>query len=374
MRAALFAFVWLVVSLPVHAQDPAAREPFVTPFTFEEMNGKQVLFETDQGPIAIDLRPDLAPNHVGLVMTLVEDGSLDGTTFHRMVHHGIVQGGDPITTDPDRSADYGRGGLGLVEAEFSDLPHVRGTVSSVLVPGDPSSGGSQFLICVVAQPGLDGRHSIWGQVADGMNVVTRISETPVDADGRASERVTIYSATVRDKPPPEVAPFTTELDTELAAFRAVLTTTLGRIAVDFYPDRAPNHVRNFLRLVDAGVYNGIAFHRVVPGFVVQAGHLPTRREPLTERQQRFIQNLDSEFNDISHVRGIVSMARLDDPSSASTSFFICTGIAEELDGVYTAFGIVAEGLDVVAAIEATPTDGETPTTRIEIIDAEVIRR
>jgi peptidyl-prolyl cis-trans isomerase B (cyclophilin B) len=338
------------------------------------MNGKQVLFETDQGPIAIDLRPDLAPNHVGLVMTLVEDGSLDGTTFHRMVHHGIVQGGDPITTDPDRSADYGRGGLGLVEAEFSDLPHVRGTVSSVLVPGDPSSGGSQFLICVVAQPGLDGRHSIWGHVADGMNVVTRISETPVDADGRASERVTIYSATVRDKPPPEVAPFTTELDTELAAFRAVLTTTLGRIAVDFYPDRAPNHVRNFLRLVDAGVYNGIAFHRVVPGFVVQAGHLPTRREPLTERQQRFIQNLDSEFNDISHVRGIVSMARLDDPSSASTSFFICTGIAEELDGVYTAFGIVAEGLDVVAAIEATPTDGETPTTRIEIIDAEVIRR
>ena len=374
VRPVLFAFVWLVAFLPARAQEPAGREPFVTPFTFEEMSGKQVLFETDQGPIAIDLRPELAPNHVGLVMRLVADGSLDGTTFHRMVHHGIVQGGDPITTDPDRTADYGRGGLGLVEAEFSDVPHVRGTVSSVLVPGDPSSGGSQFLICVVPQPGLDGRHTIWGQIADGMNVVTKISETRVDADGRASERVTIHSATVRDKPPPEVPPFTTDSDTELAAFRAVLTTTLGRIAVDFYPDRAPNHVRNFLRLIAAGVYDGTAFHRVVPGFVVQAGHLPTRREPLTDRQQRFIQNLESEFNDTPHVRGIVSMARLDDPSSASTSFFICTDVAEELDGVYTAFGVVVDGLDVVAAIEATPTEGETPTARIEIIDTEVIRR
>lgn len=243
-----------------------------------------------------------------------------------------------------------------------------------MVPGDPSSGGSQFLIRVVPQPGLDGRHIVWGQVADGMNVVTKISETPVDADGRASERVTIHWATVRDKSSPEVPPFTTESDTELAAFRAVLTTTLGRIAADFYPDRAPNHVRNFLRLVAAGVYDGIAFHRVVPGFVVQAGCLPTRREPLTDRQQRFIQNLESEFNDAPHVRGIVSMARLDDPPSASTSFFICTDVAEELDGVYTAFGVVVDGLDVVAAIEATPTDGETPTTRIETIDAEVICR
>ena len=371
---AIVVIAGLVALLPARAQESTGREPFVTPFTLEEMSGKQVVFKIDQGSIAIDLRPELAPNHVGLVMTLAENGSLDGTIFHRMVRHGIVQGGDPITADPDRTTDYGRGGLGLVEAEFSDAHHTRGTVSSVLVPGDPSSGGSQFLICVVPQPGLDGHHTIWGQVADGMDVVTKISETPVDTDGRASERVMIHSATIRDKPPPEVPPFTTESAAELAAFRAVLTTTLGRIAIDFYPDRAPNHVRNFLRLVDAGVYDGIAFHRVVPGFVVQAGHLPTRREPLTDRQQRFIRNLEPEFNDTAHVRGIVSMARLDDPSSASTSFFICTDVSEELDGVYTAFGVVVEGLDVVGAIEATPIDSATPTTRIEIIEADVRRR
>ena len=118
----------------------------------------------------------------------------------------------------------------------------------------------------------------------------------------------------------------------------------------------------------------MAFHRVVPGFVIQSGHLPTRREPLTDRQQRFIQNLEPEFNATEHVRGIVSMARLDDPASATTSFFICTGRSEELDGAYTAFGVVVEGLEVVSAIEATPTAGEAPVNRIEIVNARVVRR
>ena len=369
--AALALLVWLAAAPAPAAQ---AGEPFVTPLTLEEMSGKQAVFETDHGTIAVDLRPDLAPNHVGLVMRLAGEGRFDGTTFHRMVRHGIVQGGDPLTADPARAAEYGRGGLGLVDAEFSDARHVRGAVSAVLAPGQPGSGGSQFFICVVDQPGLDGRHTIWGQVADGMDVVTRISETPVDAEGRAAERVVVRRVTVRDKPPPEVPPFTAETDAELAAFRAVLDTTHGRIAVDMYPDRAPNHVRNFLRLVEAGVYDGIAFHRVVPGFVIQSGHLPTRREPLTDRQQRFVRNLQPEFNDTPHVRGIVSMARLDDPASASTSFFIVTGPAPALDGVYTVFGVVAAGLDVVARIEAAPTEGETPVDRVEIIDAEVTRR
>jgi peptidyl-prolyl cis-trans isomerase B (cyclophilin B) len=370
--AVLTLLVWLAAAVPALAAQ--AGEPFVTPLTLEEMSGKQAVFETDLGAIAIDLRPDLAPNHVGLVMQLAGEGHFDGSTFHRMVRNGIVQGGDPFTSDPERAADYGRGGLGLVDAELSAARHVRGTVSAVVVPGQPGSGGSQFFICIVDQPGLDGQHSIWGQVADGMDVVTRISETPVDAEGRAAERVVVHRVTIRDKPPPEIPPFTTETDAELAGFRAVLDTTHGRVAIDMYPDRAPNHVRNFLRLVDAGVYDGIAFHRIVPGFVIQSGHLPTRREPLTDRQQRFVQNLQPEFNDTRHVRGIVSMARLDDPASASTSFFICTDVASALDGVYTVFGVVVEGLDVVDRIEAVATEGETPVDRVEIIDAEVVRR
>ena len=375
MRACARRALLLLAGLAaVPAFAAQAGEPFVTPLTLEEMSGKQAVFETDLGVIAVDLRPDLAPNHVGLIMRLAGEGRFDGTTFHRMVADGIVQGGDPLTADPARAAEYGRGGLGLVDAEFGAARHVRGAVSAVLAPGRPDSGGSQFLICVVDQPGLDGRHTIWGQVADGMDVVTRISRTPVDADGRAAERVAVRRVTIRDRPPPETPPFTTETDAELAAFRAVLETTHGRIAIDLYPDRAPNHVRNFLRLVDAGVYDGVAFHRVVPGFVIQSGHLPTRREPLTDRQQRFVGNLQPEFNDTRHVRGIVSMARLDDLASASTSFFIVTAAAPALDGVYTVFGVVVEGLDVVDRIEASPAEGETPAERIEIVDAEVVRR
>ena len=101
-------------------------------------------------------------------------------------------------------------------------------------------------------------------------------------------------------------------------------------------------MRQFLRLADAGVYNGMAFHRVAPGFVIQTGALSSRPAPLTEKQQKLVHNLQPEFNDTKHVKGIVSMARGDDPDSASTSFFICTGHVDRarrrLHGVWAGRG------------------------------------
>ena len=346
----------------------------MAPWSLQEMTGKQVVFETDHGTITIDLLPELAPNHVGLVMQLAEEGEFNGTTFHRVVHHGIIQGGDPLTKDPEAVARYGQGGLERVGDEQSGERHTRGAVAATVVPGRPNSGGSQFFISVVDQPALDGQYTIWGQVAEGMDVVTAISETPVDPDGRATERVTLRTATIRDAPPPEPVPFTTESDAELTAYAAVIETSFGSIRVELYPDRAPNHVRNFLRLAEAGVYDGMEFHRVVPGFVIQTGYVPSRRDPLTERQQRLIQTLEPEFNETRHVRGILSMAHGEDPASASTSFFICTDVAEELDDQYTVFGVVVEGLDVVSAIEAVPTEGESPIDRVEVRSARVVRR
>ena len=324
---------WILLLAPFSAvgQDPAPSDLFMTPWSLQEMTGKQVVFETDHGTITIDLLPELAPNHVGLVMQLAEEGQFNGTTFHRVVRHGIVQGGDPLTKDPEAVARYGQGGLERVGDEQSGEPHTRGAVAASVVPGRPNSGGSQFFISVVDQPALDGQYTIWGRVAEGMDVVTAISEIPVDPDGGATERVTLHTATIRDAPPPELVPFTTESDADLAAYAAVIETSFGSISVELYPDRAPNHVRNFLRLAEAGVYDGMAFHRVVPGFVIQTGYVPSRRDPLTERQQRLIQTLDPEFNETRHVRGILSMARDEDPASASTSFFICTDVAEELD-------------------------------------------
>jgi peptidyl-prolyl cis-trans isomerase B (cyclophilin B) len=146
----------------------------------------------------------------------------------------------------------------------------------------------------------------------------------------------------------------------------VLDTGAGPITIEFFVDKAPNTVRQFMRLAAAGVFNGTAFHRVVPGFVIQTGALSSRAAPLSEKQQTLVHNLPPEFSDTKHVKGIVSMARGDAPDSATTSFFICTGTSTALDGQYTAFGRVVDGMAAVDAIEATPRDGEAPRTRMDL--------
>ena len=152
-----------------------------------------------------------------------------------------------------------------------------------------------------------------------MDVVQAISETPVDASGVATARVEIRSVTIRDTPPPVPEPFTTESDAELGAYRAYLDTSLGTITLELLADKAPRHVRQFFKMARGGVYDKIAFHRVAPGFVIQTGALGTRVAPLTPKQQGLAVNLQPEFSDTKHVKGIVSMARGDDPSSSTTS-------------------------------------------------------
>jgi cyclophilin family peptidyl-prolyl cis-trans isomerase len=110
----------------------------------------------------------------------------------------------------------------------------------------------------------------------------------------------------------------------------------------------------------------MAFHRVAPGFVIQTGAEGTRTSAFTEKQRKLVRPLDPEFNDTKHVKGIVSMARGADPGSATTSFFISTGTSTALDGQYTAFGRVIDGMTAVEAIEKAPVNGETPLTRIDL--------
>jgi cyclophilin family peptidyl-prolyl cis-trans isomerase len=360
----------LLLFILAQASKPAA--PFTTALSLEEMTGKQAVVETTAGTFVIDLRPDLAPNHVGYFIKLAQEGAYAGTTFHRVIKLGIIQGGDPFSRDPAKAKLYGTGGLGVLRAEISGEPHTRGAVSAVLQPGKPDSAGAQFFVCVTDQPGLTGKYTVFGRVAEGIDVVQEISLTPATADGLATERVEIRSVTIRDTPPPEPEPFSTESVEELAAYRAVLDTSAGAITIELLPTKAPEHVRAFLRLASAGVYDGTAVHRVVPGFVLQTGSLDTRG-PLTERQQKLVRPLQAEFNDTPHVKGVVSMARGDDPDSALTSFFIVTGPAPSLDGLYTAFARVVGGMEVVAAIEQAPLDGEAPVTRIELKQVQVQR-
>lgn len=324
---------------------------------------KQAVVETSAGTFVIDLTPENAPNQTAYFMKVAAEGAYDGTIFHRVIRYGMVQGGDPISKDPARRAQYGTGGLNLVKAEARAPKMTRGSVAAVMVPGRPDSAGAQFFIALADQPALDGRYTVFGQVSDGMDVLMKISETPVDATGLASERVEIRHVAIRDMAP---EPFVNETAQELGGYRALLDTSAGAITVEFFADKAPSTVRQFMRLAAAGVYDGMAFHRVSPGFVVQTGFLGSRAAALTEKQQKLVRPLAPEFNDTKHVKGIVSMARGDDPGSATTSFFIVTGTSMALDGQYTAFGRVVDGTAAVEAIESTPRDGETPRARIEL--------
>jgi peptidyl-prolyl cis-trans isomerase B (cyclophilin B) len=332
---------------------------------------KQAVVETTAGTFVIDLDAGAAPNTVAYFMRIAAEGGYDGTTFHRMVKYGLVQGGDPLSKDPARRAQYGTGGLNVLKDEARAPKVTRGSVAAVTIPNKPDSAGQQFFIAVVDQPGLDGKYTVFGHVSDGIEVVQKISETPVDDKGLATERVGISKVTIRDTPP---EPFVNETAAELGAYRAVLDTSAGPITIEFFPDKAPVHVRQFMRLAAAGVYDGMAFHRVAPGFVIQTGALSSRAAPLTERQQKLVHPLQPEFTDTKHVKGIVSMARGDDPASATTSFFICTADAPALDGKYTVFGRVVDGMAAVETIEASPRNGETPINRIDLKNVRVERK
>ena len=334
---------------------------------------QQAVLDTTAGPIVMDLLADKAPNHVALFIKTAESGGYDGTTFFRMIKYGIVQGGDPVTKDPSARARYGTGGLNLLKPEMTEEKQTRGAVSATLIPGKADSAGTQFFIAVTDQPGIDGKYTIFARVVEGMLAVQKISETAVDDMGLAIDRVVVNKVTIRDKPAETPEPFSTEPVDELARYRAVLDTSVGEITLSFTPDKAPNHVRNFLRLAQAGVYDGMSFHRVVKGFVIQSGHLPTRG-PLSETQQKYVRQMRAEFNDQLHDKGTLSMARLAEPDSATTSFFIVTGRAQALDGKYSAFGKVESGLDVVEKIEAVAVNGEEPQQRVELRRVTVVKR
>lgn len=364
MLRALVAFVLLA------SQAQPAPAFFQNTLPLDQMTGKQAVVQTSAGTIVLQLLPDVAPNHVGYFIKQARDNAYNGTIFHRVIRYGIIQGGDPLSKDPSKAAQYGSGGLGVLKAEINAEKHTAGAVSAVLLPGKRDSAGAQFFICATDQPALDGQYTVFARVVDGLDIVQQISAVDADAEGRPKTRVVIESVTIRDAPPD---PFVHDTVAELAKYHVTLETTRGLIDLELLPDKAPETVRSFLRLVDAGVYDGVAVHRVVPNFVIQTGALSYRDKPLTEKQQKLVHNLPPEFSDTPNVPGLVSMARGDDPGSGSTSFFICIGECHSLDGKYTAFARVIGPMDAVTAIAAVPVDGETPKEPI-VLRRAIVRK
>jgi peptidyl-prolyl cis-trans isomerase B (cyclophilin B) len=145
-----------------------------------------------------------------------------------------------------------------------------------------------------------------------------------------------------------------------------LETNRGNMVAELWPDVAPKHVRNFLDLAYSGFYDGVLFHRVWPGFMIQGGD-PTTRDPkasATFGTGNGPRTLKAEFNAKRHTRGVLSMARGGDVNSASCQFFVMHAAAPDLDGKYSAFGTLLDGLDTLDKIATAPgTTIETGTIR-----------
>jgi peptidyl-prolyl cis-trans isomerase B (cyclophilin B) len=163
---------------------------------------------------------------------------------------------------------------------------------------------------------------------------------------------------------------------------AVISTNFGDMVVEFYPDLAPMHVESFIALTNEEYFNGTTFHRVIPGFVIQGGDPNSRNENrMTHgtggRAGKFfgIGNeedpstwlIPQEFNPTPHVKGILSMARTNDPNSASSQFFVCHDNANFLDNNYTVFGKVIDGLDIIDMIANVAKDqNDNPLEKVEM--------
>lgn len=155
---------------------------------------------------------------------------------------------------------------------------------------------------------------------------------------------------------------------KMAEIKAVIETKFGDIELRFFPEVAPNHVNNFIELAKKGFYDGTTFHRVIPGFMIQGGD-PNSKSP--DKSKHGIggpgYTVKAEFNDKSHKRGTLSMARAANPDSAGSQFFICVADSPFLDKQYTVFGEVISGMEVVDKIVSQPRDRrDNPNERIEM--------
>ena len=188
LHTAMLVLVVFFVADNSHAFFENARHRNFNKQEIQIMEQTTATIETKFGEITLKFFPDVAPNHVKSFIDLANDGFYNGTTFHRVVPGFVIQGGDPNTKSDDRSK-HGMGGPGFtLKAEFSKLPHKRGSLSMARA-GHPDSAGSQFFICVADAPFLDGEYTIFGEVVEGMDVVDKIVSQPKDQRDNPIDRV-----------------------------------------------------------------------------------------------------------------------------------------------------------------------------------------
>jgi peptidyl-prolyl cis-trans isomerase B (cyclophilin B) len=191
MKSICSILIVFLLPLTLFLSQSFSQEVRYKKFSSEEvkkMSDQQAIIHTKLGDITLKFFPDVAPNHVNNFIELAKKGFFNGTIFHRVVPKFVIQGGDPNSKTPDRSK-HGMGGPGYsVKAEFSNTPHKRGTLSMAR-SAHPDSAGSQFFICVADASFLDGKYTVFGEVAKGMEVVDKIVSLPRDKNDNPNDRI-----------------------------------------------------------------------------------------------------------------------------------------------------------------------------------------
>ncbi len=192
---ALFVAGLILAGVTAFAQQAPKK---ISSEEIKKMSTTKAILETKFGNITIKFFPDVAPGHVKNFIDLAKKGFYDGTTFHRVIPGFMIQGGDPISKDPN-ARGVGTGGPGYtIKAEFSEKPHKRGTLSMARA-ANPDSAGSQFFICVKDSPFLDRQYTVFGEVESGMEAADKIVAQPRDRNDKPNERIEMKVKIVEEK-------------------------------------------------------------------------------------------------------------------------------------------------------------------------------
>ncbi|MEA3308721.1 MAG: peptidylprolyl isomerase [Chloroflexota bacterium] len=345
-------------------KDPAGRDGWYDAPPEMQINLDKyyaATLETDKGEIVVELFAQQVPQTINNFVFLAREGFYDNTTFHRVIPDFMVQGGDPAAT--------GLGGPGYTFTDEFDptLGHDRAGILSMANSG-PGTNGSQFFITFGPTTWLDDKHTVFGKIIAGLDVLHAIS--PRDPETATTPGDALMSITIEESAEPfasqrtpnaEIAvpeeaiarynlysePPEMQLD-ETQQYSATIITEKGEIKITLDAEIAPVTVNNFVFLAEAGFYDGLTFHRVEPEFVIQGG------DPTGSGQGGPGYVLPAEIG-LEHSVGAIAMARLPDQGnprqmSSGSQFYITLQATPQLDGAYTVFGYVTEGLDVVNAI------------------------
>ena len=298
-------------------------------------------------------------------MKIAGEGGYDGTIFHRMVPRGMVQGGDPLSKDPakargvrQRRPERGQGRRARAEDDAG------ARWRRLRCRGSPTAAARSSSSCWPISRRSTASTASSGTCRTGWKCWRRFPRRPSTQPAWRPNGSRSGKVTIRDTPP---EPFVNERASNWLAIARFSTPARDRSRSSFSPTRRPTRSASscaWQRPVCTTAWRFIASR---PGFVIQTGAEGTRAVPFTEKQQAAgPRTARPEFNDTKHVKGIVSMARGADPGSATTSFFICTGPSTALDGQYTAFGRVIDGMAAVEAIEKAPRTTRRRVARIDL--------